>query len=235
MKLNRLFSAAMLTVLSCTVLQAASINEIRVDQPGGDDDEFVELFGAPGESLDDLSFVILQDNGSIDGIVDLDGENLNANGFFVIAESTFTIGTADLTATLNLENGENSTYLLVQDLSGMQMDDLDADDDGVLETMPWTAIIDGVSSIDDEDTVLDGGPEDINYGPSLGLPVVGPDGTFLPGTFAAIPDGSDNYVPLAFSTDDEENTPGATNGIPEPASVVLFGLAMACASVTRRK
>ena len=50
-----------------TPLDEIFITELRVDQTGADDDEFIELSGTPGESLEGLSFVILQDNGTIDG------------------------------------------------------------------------------------------------------------------------------------------------------------------------
>ncbi|HEC20550.1 MAG TPA: hypothetical protein ENI97_14630, partial [Gammaproteobacteria bacterium] len=39
--------------------QAILINEIRIDQPGPDRDEYFELAGIAGESLDGLSYLVL--------------------------------------------------------------------------------------------------------------------------------------------------------------------------------
>lgn len=208
-------------VLIGQLTYAASINEIRIDQSGADNDEFVELFGTAGESLSGTTFVILQDNGNIDGVVDLTGQSIGSNGYFVMAESTFSLGTADFTTTLNLENGENSSYLLVDGFTGMETDDLDTMDDGTL-TMPWSSILSGVSILDDEDTILAGGPEDIDYSGVLGIPTVGPDGSFAPGHFFAVPDGSTTFSIGLFDPTDAAalDTPGAMN-VPEPAGMAL--------------
>jgi hypothetical protein len=61
------------------------INEIDPDQPSSDTQEFVELFGAPGQALDGLVMVFFNgaDNLSYASF-DLDGMALDENGFFVI-------------------------------------------------------------------------------------------------------------------------------------------------------
>jgi len=54
------------------------LNELRVDQGGADTDEYFELFSNTGMSLDGIFFISLQDNGSIDGVVDLTGNTIAA-------------------------------------------------------------------------------------------------------------------------------------------------------------
>ena len=55
----RTIAPLFLVLLSCSLLPAVSINEYWADDAGGDDVEFAELFGAPGETLDGISFLIV--------------------------------------------------------------------------------------------------------------------------------------------------------------------------------
>ncbi len=129
------------------------INEIRIDQPGADRDEFFELAGAPGASLDGLSYLVIGDgaggSGVVEAVVKLSGRQLSATGLFVAAEAGFSLGAADLVTGLNFENGDNVTHLLVRGFSGALGDDLDADDDGVLDVLPWDEILDALALLDD--------------------------------------------------------------------------------------
>ena len=43
------------------VAQGPLINEIRIDQSGGDDDEYFELIGMPGASLDGFTYLVIGD------------------------------------------------------------------------------------------------------------------------------------------------------------------------------
>ncbi len=154
---------------------AVALSEIRIDQPSTDNDEYFELAGTAGTALDGLTYLVIGDgtggSGVVEAVVDLGGQTIPASGFFVAAESTFSIGTADLTTNLNFENSDNVTHLLVQGFTGANGDDLDADDDGALDTTPWTAIVDSVALIE---TV---GSGDLVYSSTT----VGPDGSFVPG------------------------------------------------------
>jgi hypothetical protein len=125
-------------------------------------------------------------------------------------------------ASNTLENG-TITLLLVMDFSGYQGEDLDANDDGTLDSTPWSAIADAVA-------VSDGGSADLTYGG----PVLGPnyDGVsgFAPGGASRYPDGTDtdsasdwvrNDFDLAgipgysgtIALGEAYNTPGAPNEI----------------------
>ncbi|MGJ3240040.1 MAG: ExeM/NucH family extracellular endonuclease [Anaerolineae bacterium] len=182
---------------------AVHINEIRIDQPGADNDEYFELFAPAGTSLDGLTYLVIGDgaggSGVIDAVVDLSGQTVSASGFFTVAEGTFTLGTAELTATLNFENSDNVTHLLVSDFTGTNDDDLDTDDDGILDSTPWTDLLDSVGLVETP------GSGDLLYSNTL----VGPDGSFVPGHVFRCPDGDGAWQIGAFGLDND--TPGDTN------------------------
>lgn len=181
-----------------------TINEIRIDQPSTDNDEYFELSGPPGASLDGLTYLVIGDgsggSGVIEAVVDLSGQVIPTSGFFVAAESTFSLGTADLTANLNFENSDNVTHLLVSGFSGANGQDLDTDDDGVLDATPWTGLIDLIALIEEPNPPS--GTE-FHYGP----PSVGPDGSFVPGQVYRC--GSEwrigPFSPGVFDTPGQEN------------------------------
>jgi hypothetical protein len=76
----------------CDESSAVRINEVD-SSPA--DDEFIELYGAPGTSLSGLVVVLFNGNLAYDpsyAAFDLDGYVLDANGFFIIGKSTSTLG-----------------------------------------------------------------------------------------------------------------------------------------------
>lgn len=215
---------------------AVQINEIRIDQPGVDDDEYLELFGAPGTLLDGLSYIVIGDgssgSGQVEMALDLTGSAIPADGFFLAAEDGDTFGAAaDRITSLNFENSDNLTHLLVAGFTGANGDDLDADDDGTLETLPWTSIIDGLALVEDL-TIPPSGTE-FHYATQLGLPAVGPDGSSVPGHVFRLPDGGPFQIG-SFDPVGGRDTPGAAN-IPEPATFVLLSLAVATCGWPRRR
>lgn len=192
-----------------------SINELRIDQPGTDNDEYFELSGTADASLDGLTYVVIGDgaggSGVVEAVVDLTGLTLDSNGFLVAAESTFTLGTADLTTTLNFENSDNVTHLLVEDFAATDGADLDTDDDGILDATPWTAIVDSVALIESV------GSGDLVYSTNE----VGPDGPFVP---AHAFDCDDGWRIGAFDPVGGDDTPSAENSCvsePEPMDVKI--------------
>ena len=134
--------------------QAIVINEIRIDQSGPDRDEYFELAGNAGESLDGLSYLVLGDSrrggsGVIESVTRLDGLRIADDGLFLATEDSFSLGSRrDLVTRLNFENGDNVTHLLVRDFSAKNGDDLDSDDDGLLDILPWSDILDSLAFSD---------------------------------------------------------------------------------------
>jgi len=233
-----------------------TINELRIDQPGGDSSEYFELAGTPGASLNGLALISLGDDGgdgsgdpasrsgSVEAFVDLAGQSIPADGFFLAAEASFGTGglglggSVDFTAPdINFENSENHTFLLVQGFTGAVGDLLDTDRDGFVDVTPWTSILDAVSLIENPNgaghtppTANETDEWDYSVDPTLNSVGVGPDGTFEPGHVFRFPNGNGGWNIGAFSGGDD--TPGVAN-VPEPASIAL--LALGAVAVIRRK
>ncbi len=185
--------------------QPPSINEIRIDQGGTDNDEYFELMGDPNSSLDGLTYIVIGDgtggSGTIEAVIPLTGTTIPADGHFLAVEDTYTLNNnADLTATLNFENSDNVTHMLVKDFSGAVDDDIDPDDDGTMNVTPWSEIVDCLALVE---TV--GSGELIYCAETLG-----PDGTFVPAHAYDCPSG---WEIGAFSLG-ADDTPGDPNVCP---------------------
>ena len=197
------------------VLPDVKINEIRIDQPGDDNNEFFELTGTPNAPLDGMAYIVIGDGtGENDGVIEsvtlLTGHSLDGSGFFWAAEATFTTATPSLvTSTLNFENSDNVTHLLVVDFSGGNGDDLDANDDGVLDVVPWGSVIDCLALLETP------GAENRTYCESS----IGPDAGFVPGTVYRCDFGWQigDFADLAA------NTPGAANNCPSSGDFGVCG------------
>ena len=213
------------------------INEIRIDQAGVDNDEYVELAGQPGASLNGLTFVVLGDattpkSGTVETLVPLDGQVIPASGVFLITlKNTTQDGIAfgkagDLqTAALNLENSQNSTFLLVRGYSGSTVvnaatsTDIDTNDDGTPDgTMPWTEVLDAVAIRNNAATIdIAAGaiwPYSFPLAGGVASPVVQLDDVFPPAhIYRCAPQGSWSigyYDPTAAGSDNRD-TPAVAN------------------------
>ena len=156
------------------------INETLISHTGADDTEFVELFGLPGSSLDGLSLIAIEGEGSNAGIlderVDFSAEQkIGANGRFLIGNQdglSANYGkTPNLALDLNLENGDQTLALV--------------------ETSSLTVSVG--SRISGEEAVIDSlgltGSGDVSL--PLNPPTVGPDGRFFPAGARRKIDGED--------------------------------------------
>ena len=206
MKLKPIPTLAALTALtfglSMASVNAVQINEIRIDQPGSDNDEYFELKGDANESLDGLSYIVIGDgsggDGSLDAAINLDGLALNDDGLLLVAESTFTLGTADVTLNISFENSDNVTHALIRNTSLSQNDDLDSDDDGVLDAPFAGQIVDSIALVETPDS------GEAFYGNVT----LGPDGSFVPGHSFNCPDG---WQIGLFDPTQNTDTPGVNN------------------------
>ncbi|MBX3355245.1 MAG: hypothetical protein KF724_06065 [Phycisphaeraceae bacterium] len=212
------------------------ISEIRIDQPGGDNEEYFELSGTPGASLDDLTYIVIGDgaaalgSGVIECVVPLKGFSINAAGLFLVAENTNVFGAIPDYVTaggisgnvLNFENVDNVTHMLVRNFTGQNGDDLDLNNDGVLDITPWDEIVDWVSVIITPLNPGDTPPAGTEwyYSPT----VVGPDGPFQPGhVYRCQPNGDWRIGSFDPFFPDAADTPGATNLTCEACGVIGSG------------
>ncbi|MCB9907489.1 MAG: hypothetical protein H6830_07215 [Planctomycetes bacterium] len=170
--------------------------------------EFMELTGPPGTSLNGLSYVILGNGigrGSVKSIVDMSGFQIDASGFFVVAESDFIWGTPDQDLgngnPLNIEDNLNSTHLVVSGCTATVGQDLDTNDDGVLDGTPWTSVVADLATVR-----TSSGSGEV-YSSNL----VGPDGSVAPSHVYRC--GGTWYVaPAALNAG--LDTPGSDNPCP---------------------
>jgi uncharacterized protein len=206
-----------------------TINEVRIDQPGSDIDEFIELAGSPGAGLDGYTLVVIGDgsafagSGVIENVTPLDGFSIAADGLILLAKSTFSLGTPDGSVSLNFENSDNITMLLVRGFSGVLGRDLDLDDDGTLDETPWSEVVDSVALVE---SLVSKGTERF-----YSLTTVGPDGILVPGHVYRCADG---FVIGQFDPVGGSDTPGTPNpcgGAVDPFGQCLDGGAVPISAV----
>ena len=206
------FSKVIFTVLCIALIPAAAsavtMSEIRIDQGGTDYDEYFELCGYGGESLNGLTYIVIGDgaeelgSGVIESVTDLTGYMIPVGCYFLAVESTWTGtcgGTPDLVTTLDFENSDNVTHMLVSGFTGALGDDIDIDDDGNIDNAPWDAVIDCVSLVE---ALVPEFTEWYYCGD-----ILGPDGSYVP-AHAVVCDGYWNIGQFTFC---EWDTPGESN------------------------
>lgn len=205
------------------------ISEIRIDETGSDNSEYFELSGTPGAVLDGLTYIVIGDgnaaqgSGVIEAIVPLTGSVLSGNGLFLVAETTFVLpGIPNLVvgaSGLNFENSDNVTHLLVRDFTGTANSDIDTDNDGVLDSTPWSEILDSVALVKTTLPAPRMGDE-WWYGPVR----VGPDGTFVPGhIYRCQPNGDWQIGAFDPGSIAAADTPGSANLACEACGVIGGG------------
>ena len=170
------------------------VNEFVANHVDVDTLEFVEIFGDPDADYSRFTILEVEGDGSNSGRIDaaLRVGTTDADGFWV---TDFLSGV--------VENG-SMTLLLVENFTGYVGQDLDADNDGVMDWMPFGRIVDDVA-------VLNGGVSDWVY--SSVVLVAGFDGNpFLPGGASRIPNGidTDGVSDWLRNDYDGEGLPGFT-------------------------
>jgi hypothetical protein len=198
------------------------INEVRLEQPGKDTEEYIEIAGAPGESLAGLFVVVIgdddfalpgQQNGVIEEVVPLSGA-IPTSGFFVVAESKFSIGFANLVTDLNLEGADNVTFLLVRGFNGFEGQKLDTNDDGTLDITPWTEIVSSIAVL--ETSSPNGVASDYFYSTAT----VGPEGSSAPAAAWRCA-STEQWIIGTLDPYAGVDSPGAANQLCAPQGVII--------------
>lgn len=167
-------------------------NEFMINPPGTDDGfEFFELKGNPNTSLSGLHLLVIEADaggsgiqGVIDQAIPLSALSTGANGLLLLRDGSIVLQPEPNPQTTvfvqnftpDIENGGN-TYLIVSGFTGSTGTDLDADNDGILDSTPWTSVVDAISySADSPNPVSPG------YAGAFGGPVF-PQQSFTPDVF----------------------------------------------------
>lgn len=136
-----------------TLPSQVRINEIRLDQPGNDRDQYVEIAGPPNASLDGLTYLVIGDEvqtkvpdpkGRVQNLIPLSGLQLGPDGLLVIAKTNFSLGGADATRHFTFRQIGTCTHAIVANFSGYLGQDLDWFEDGTLDFTPWSSVVDKV-------------------------------------------------------------------------------------------
>ncbi|NEQ96850.1 MAG: hypothetical protein F6K30_09020 [Cyanothece sp. SIO2G6] len=191
---------------------APVINEVLASHTGPDNTEYFELFGAPGTSLEGLSLIVVEGEGTGAGTIDerVDfgtGDAIGTNGFFLVGNAEGLLlnygVTPNIDIDLNFENGDE-TFALVETSSlaggiGTQVTGNEVVVDSAALTEPTG---DGTFFFD--------------------APIVGPDGSFFPAGARRVTDGvdtdsADDFVFANFFLS-ADNTP--TAGTDPQATVI---------------
>lgn len=171
----------LLIVSSCLFSNAQQIRAVFYNPTGADDGkEYFEIQHTPSTALTGLTLLVIEGDGSGAGVLDkaisLGAHSTGSNGILLWRDNATVLTPAPSAATTlvvsdfapDLENGTN-TYLLVSGFTGTQGTDYDANNDGVLDSTPWTSVQSAVS-------VTDGGSSDHMYAGAF-------SGVDLPNTF----------------------------------------------------
>ena len=204
-----------------TPVASVCINEVRISSDIDDNlsNNFAELKGSSNTSLNGLYLVVLSGEfnpGLVDFAFNLNGGSTDANGFFLLGEPTtsYTFDIGDIQFDNTDFFGSPSTFLVVSNFTGTAGTDYDTNNDGILETTPWGAVIDAVSFIDGDAT------PDVNYSATTVGPQSPGDANFPPGGIARVGDdcANDTYNQLAFDSR-LLDTPGESNSNTCTASI----------------
>lgn len=265
--LNRVVaaSAAALVIASGASAQVR-FNEIFINPPGTDNgQEFIELAGPANFSLAGLTLVILEGDGASAGNIDvalsLGSNSVGGNGLFLWRDGSSIIDTDPAPGiqgpdagtnvliqdfSPDIENGSN-TYLLVSGFTGTLNTDLDAANDGILDSAPWASVVASISLIEN-DTGINLGYATafggINFGPdpafNADILIFGADGQYYGSdVIGTNPDGpysvdAPRVSPTPVDAGPFFATPGVANAIPGPGALAVLGLGFIAAGRKRR-
>lgn len=161
--MKKFFTLSLVGLASAGAFAQFKINEL-VTNPNGTDspNEYFEISGTAGASLANLWFVEIDGDSTNAGLVNTainlgtiggGANSLGTNGLFLLRASTSVVSGSAQTSvvtfdfTPDIQNG-SSTWALVTDFTGTVTGDLDTDNNGVLDSTPWTTIVDSFGYVD---------------------------------------------------------------------------------------
>ncbi len=160
--MRKIVLSLVLCLLFIMTTSAQTIRAVYFDPENGIDDgrEYVEILHTPGTALTDIWLLAIDGDGTAAGEIDvalnLSAYTTGSNGLLLIRDASTTLEPAPASATTvvinnftpDLENGTTS-YFLVTNFTGSVGQDLDANDDGTLNTtLPWTTALFGIAQAD---------------------------------------------------------------------------------------
>ncbi|MFO0973324.1 MAG: PEP-CTERM sorting domain-containing protein [Phycisphaerae bacterium] len=253
---TRLLAGLALGLMASRASAQVVFSEILVNAPGTDQgNEYIELGGPNGASLNNLTILILEGDGasagSIDQALSLSGQSIGTSGLFLWRDAATVLSPAPNPGTTikvqdfnpDIENG-GQTYLLVSNFSGALNQDLDTNNDGVIDLFPWASV---VAAIGYSQSTGDGAPS-LNFADDFGGSFV-PQQGFTPDALALL--GSTYYymdvlgtTPGPFTSDPIQITPALNPGasitltpgsanVPEPTTLVLLAAGTALGRIRR--
>ncbi|MGY0392497.1 T9SS type A sorting domain-containing protein [Bizionia sp. KMM 8389] len=154
------------------VINTPVINEFLADHSGADTAEFVEILGDPYTDYSNYTILEIEGDSGNTGVID--------NAFQLGTTDENGLWTTSFMAN-TIENGA-MTLLLVENYSGIIGDDIDTNDDGIINSVYWSEIIDGIATSDSDDG-------DFVYAVNLTPDFDG--GAFQVGAASRIPNGLD--------------------------------------------
>lgn len=226
-------AAALAVILPPWASALPIINEFVANHDSTDEMEFVEIFGLPNTDYSAYTIVEVEGEGSAAGLIDTFIQPVgttDANGFFVAPGPAGGL----------IENGTMS-LLLVTGFTGVENNDIDTNNDGVIDATFWTNIVDAVGVKDPTGTEFTYGGTELAANFDGGAQTVG--------GASRIPNALDTGTPLDWKRNNfnrnnsapifgqASNTPGALNSlqVPEPGSLVLILVAAFGAAAARRR
>ncbi len=137
--------------------KALAFNEIFINAPGADNgQEFIELRGNDGETVDNVTILAVDNDGAAIGTI-LNAVNISSsitvgeNGLLLVRDSATVLSPVPHVETrirvtdFVPDLDDNSiTFLLVTGFSGSVGNDLDTNDDGAVDSTPWASLLDAL-------------------------------------------------------------------------------------------
>lgn len=154
---SRLLAASCLACIGLGGWGQVKFNEFLVNPPGTDNGkEFFELrSSAPSYDMSSLTVLVVEGDGTVAGTIDqalsLSGKSTGPNNLFMWRDAATVLNPPPHPDTVihvadfvpDIENGAQ-TYIIVSGFTGAVGQDLDTNNDGILDLMPWKSVLDAV-------------------------------------------------------------------------------------------